>query len=128
MVVVVTMTDNDSSSRRGSSAHLYGRVSFGDEVRRRREALGLTLGEFAERCRLTPNYIGSIENGYRDPSLSTIYAIAKGFGVHPGELLGPVRGLSPVGYEATREFDRASPDIQEAILMLLHAIVKKPST
>jgi transcriptional regulator with XRE-family HTH domain len=128
MVVVVTMTDNDSGSRPGSLAHLDGLVTFGDEVRRRREALGLTLGQFAKRCRLTPNYVGSIENGYRDPSLSTIHAIAKGFGVHPGELLGPVRGLSPAGYEAARRFDQALPEVQEAILMLLHATVKKPRT
>jgi transcriptional regulator with XRE-family HTH domain len=128
MVVMVTMTGNDSRSRPGSPAHLGGHVSFGDELRRRREALGLTLKQFAKRCVLTPNYIGTIENGYRDPSLSTIHAIAKGFGIHPGELLGGVRGLSPAGYEAARKLDRASPEIREAILMLLEATVKRPRT
>jgi transcriptional regulator with XRE-family HTH domain len=128
MVVVVIMADNDSGSRPGSIAHLDGLVSFGDEVLRRREALGLTLGEFAKRCGLTPNYVGAIENGHRNPSLSTIHAIAKGFGVHPGELLGPVRGLSPVGYEAARRFDQALSEVQEAILMLLRAMLKKSRT
>jgi transcriptional regulator with XRE-family HTH domain len=77
-------------------------VSFGDEIRRRRESIGLTLGEFAERCVLTWNYVRSIEDGDRNPSFSTIHALAKGLGIHPGELLELVRGLSPAAYEAAR--------------------------
>jgi len=116
---------DDSSSGRRATTHLGGSVSFGDEIRRRRESLGLTLGEFAKRCRLTWHYVSSIEDGDRNPSLSTIHALAKGFSVHPGELLELVRGLSPAGYEAARWFDQAPRELQEAILMLLHAAVKK---
>jgi transcriptional regulator with XRE-family HTH domain len=71
-------------------------VEFGREVRRRREALGLTLEGLAERAELTPNYIGTIENGKRDPSITTIAAIAKGLDLAPGELLGEVPELSPI--------------------------------
>jgi transcriptional regulator with XRE-family HTH domain len=58
-------------------------MDFGKEVRRRREALGLTLEELAERAGLTPNYVGTVETGKRDPSLSTVLALAKGLRVPP---------------------------------------------
>jgi transcriptional regulator with XRE-family HTH domain len=128
MVVVVTMTDNDSSSGQESSAHLGGLARFGDEIRRRRELLGLTLDELAGRCDLTPNYIGAIEKGRRNPSLSTIHAIAAGFRIHPGELLGSVHELSPVCYEAARAFAQVRPEIQDALVRLLRVPVKKPRT
>jgi transcriptional regulator with XRE-family HTH domain len=53
--------------------------AFGAEVRRRRESLGWTLPELAKRSGLTSNYIGSVEIGLRDPSMSTLVKIAKGF-------------------------------------------------
>lgn len=59
---------------------------FGKTVRSRREALKMTLEELAERAGLTPNYINEIENGHRDPSLSTVFSIAEGLGVEPGDL------------------------------------------
>jgi transcriptional regulator with XRE-family HTH domain len=128
MVVVVTMTDNDSSSGRGSSVDVGGLARFGDEVRRRRKALGLTLVEFGKRCGLTWNYVRGIENGRRNPSLSTIHSIAEGFRIHPGELLGSVHDLSPVCYEAARVFAQARPEVQDALVRLLHVTVKKPRT
>lgn len=100
-------------------------TAFGREVRRRREALGLTLEMLAERSNLTPNYIGSIEIGKRDPSLSTVLAIARGFGVPPGELLGGLPSLGPAATEAARLFDGVPPALQEGILALLRAVSRK---
>jgi transcriptional regulator with XRE-family HTH domain len=97
-------------------------VKFGREIRRRRLALGITLEQLAERARLTPNYIGSIEAGQRDPSLSTVIGLAKGLGVPPGEILGGVSRLSPAALEAARVFDSVPPDMQEAVLKLLRAL------
>jgi len=99
-------------------------IEFGREVRRRREALGLTLEGLAERAELTPNYIGTIENGKRDPSISTISAIARGLDLAPGELLGELPELSPMVIEVGRLFDGTSPDIQAAILSIMRASAK----
>jgi transcriptional regulator with XRE-family HTH domain len=96
----------------------------GKEVRRRREALGLTLEVLAERAGLTPNYVGTVENGKRDPSLSTILALAKGLHVPPAELLG-VKELGPAGVEAGRLFEAAAPDVQDAVLKLLRAVTRR---
>lgn len=100
-------------------------VSFGRAVRRRREALGLTLETLAERSRLSPNYIGTVENGRRDPSLSTVLALAKGLRVAPGELLGPVRGLSPEAFEVGREYDASPEDVQDLVVRLLRVTTRR---
>lgn len=100
-------------------------AEFGREIRRRRMAHGWTLEDLSERSQLTPNYIGGIEMGKRDPSLSTVLALARGLDVPPSELLGPVQHLSPAAEEMGRLFDTAAHEIQTAVLALLRAIVKK---
>ena len=98
---------------------------FGREVRRRRVALGLTLEQLAELSGLTPNYIGTVENGRRDPSLSTVMSLANGLGVPAGELVGGVAELSPVGMETAGLMESAPPELQDAILELARAIAKR---
>ena len=100
-------------------------MSFGRAVRRRREALGLTLEELAERAALSPNYIGTVENGRRDPSLSTILALAKGLRVPPGELLGPVKDLSSDAYDIGRQYDAAPEDAQDLVARILRVVGRR---
>jgi transcriptional regulator with XRE-family HTH domain len=100
-------------------------MEFGREIRRRREALGLTLEQLAEKAELTPNYIGTIENGKRDPSLSTVLSLAKGLRIAPAELFGGVQDLSSAATEAGLLFDGVIPEIQEAVLKLLRSVSKK---
>ncbi len=98
---------------------------FGKEVRRRRNAARLTLEELAERCELTANYVGSIERGERDPSLSTVMALAAGLKVPAAELIGGLKELGPAGLEAGRLLESSPPDVQEAILRLLRATSRR---
>jgi transcriptional regulator with XRE-family HTH domain len=114
MVVMAVMTKDDP------------RPKFGLEVRRRREALGLTLEQLSIRCGMTPNYIGTIENGHRDPSLSSIEALARGLGITTGELLGPVPKLSGAALEMAKLFEQSIPDVQAAVLLLLYGLITKP--
>lgn len=100
-------------------------MSFGDEIRRRREALGWTLEQLAERSKLSPNYIGTVENGRRDPSLSTVLALAKGLRVSAGELLGPVRDLSPAAYDVGRSYDASPEDVQDLVVRLLRVTSRR---
>ncbi|HEU4407788.1 MAG TPA: helix-turn-helix transcriptional regulator [Polyangiaceae bacterium] len=100
-------------------------ASFGAEVRRRRKAAGLTLEKLAEQSNLSPHYLSGIENGRRDPSLSTILAIARGLGVAPGDLLGRTGKLSPAGLEAGRLFDQAPEGVKEGILTILRAMQRR---
>jgi transcriptional regulator with XRE-family HTH domain len=100
-------------------------LAFGREVRRRRNTLGLTLEQLAERSDLTPNYIGSVENGRRDPSLSTVLALAKGLGVGPAELLGGRDDFGPLATEAATLVEYLTPDLQAAVLELLRVLARK---
>jgi transcriptional regulator with XRE-family HTH domain len=100
-------------------------VKFGKEVRRRRKALAMTIEELAERSGLTPNYVGTVEIGDRDPSLSTLVALARGLSVSPGELVGGFDRLSPAALEAARLFEGVGPDVQEAVVRLLRTLQKK---
>ncbi len=108
-----------------AGAATLGAVDFGKEVRRRRKALGLTIEELAERAELTPNYVGTVETGKRDPSLSTILALAKGLHVPPAELFGSAKELGPAGVEVGRLFEAAAPDVQDAVLRLLRAVTRR---
>jgi transcriptional regulator with XRE-family HTH domain len=85
--------------------------------------LDLSLEQLAERAELTSNYIGTIENGHRDPSLSTIKSIAHGLGIPAAALFGPLPELSPKGLEMARLFDEAPKDVQEAVLMILRGVL-----
>lgn len=102
------------------------RVRFGAEVRRRREFIGMTLEVLAARAGLTPNYVGGVEIGKRDPSLSTVLGLAKGLGISPGELFSSRYGISPAAEEAARYFDKLEPGLQEAVMMLLRSDAERP--
>ena len=99
-------------------------MSFGREGRRRRKARGWTLEELADRSGLSSNYISTIERNTRDPSLSTVAAIAKAFDVPSGELLGQIKKFSPGALEAARLFDIAPAQVQQAVLSILQAVVR----
>ncbi len=97
-------------------------MQFGSEVRRRRQALGWTLEDLADRCKVTPHHLSAIETGKSDPHLSTIIAIAKALGrVPPGQLLGATDGVSPAAMEVARLYDGAIDDVKEGVVKILRA-------
>ncbi|TKC98675.1 XRE family transcriptional regulator [Polyangium fumosum] len=61
----------------------------------------MTLEQRPERAGLTPSDIGGIEIGRRDPSLSSILALALGLGA-PGQLMGGVHNLEPAAVGAAQ--------------------------
>jgi transcriptional regulator with XRE-family HTH domain len=99
--------------------------AFCDEVRRRRQALGLTLEALAQRSGLTPNYIGTIEIGKRDPSLTTVAKIATGLGIETSELFGGSGGLSAAAVEAGRLFEMLPSDLRAPIEALVRVFVRR---
>jgi transcriptional regulator with XRE-family HTH domain len=61
--------------------------TFGAAVRKRRQELGWSQEEFADRCGLHRTYIGGIERGERNVSLRNIIVLAVALRVHPAELV-----------------------------------------
>lgn len=66
-------------------------ATFGLNVRRYRESLGLTQEAVAERAELDPTYISGIERGVRNPSLLSIARLAKALSRTVAELCEGVR-------------------------------------
>jgi transcriptional regulator with XRE-family HTH domain len=62
-------------------------IDFGKRVKIKRQALGFTQEQLAERVGLTYSYLGSIERGERNVSLGNIVALAQALNVPPKELL-----------------------------------------
>ena len=62
-------------------------VEFATNVKNRRRFLSLTQEQLAERASLHINYIGGIERAERNPSLTTMFALAKALECSLGDLL-----------------------------------------
>ncbi len=95
---------------------------LGAEIRRRRVEQGVTLQQLGKRARLTPNFVGSVETGQRNPSVTTVDAIARGLDVSIADLLGQSEKLSPAAFEAGRLFDGLSGRAQGAVMQLLRVL------
>jgi transcriptional regulator with XRE-family HTH domain len=63
-------------------------LRFGQRVREKRTAFGLSQEAFADKCKLDRTYISGIERGKRNVSLRNIAAIAKALDITVAELKG----------------------------------------
>jgi transcriptional regulator with XRE-family HTH domain len=66
--------------------------TFGERVRTRREAQGLSQEALAAKSGVHWTFLGQVERGRRNLSLHNLLKVAKGLGVDPAEL---VQGLQP---------------------------------
>jgi transcriptional regulator with XRE-family HTH domain len=96
---------------------------LGREIRRRRKAQGLTLDRLGESAGLTSNYIGNIEAGQRDPSLSSMIRLARAFDSPIGELLG-MPEMSADSIEAARLLSVLPAEVREPVVNALRALAE----
>lgn len=61
----------------------------GRNVGRLRRERGLTQEELEERSGLTQQYLSSLENGRRNPTVLTLVRLAEALGCTPVELISP---------------------------------------
>lgn len=62
-------------------------VAFGEAVRLLRREKGISQDEFAAVADLHRTYVGGIERGERNPTLTTIHRIAMALEITPEQLL-----------------------------------------
>lgn len=62
-------------------------VKFGDRLQKVRKEKGVTQEELAVKLFMHKNYVGMIERGERNPTIKTLYKIAKALKVNSSELL-----------------------------------------
>ena len=82
---------------------------IGEEVRRRREGLGLTGAQLAARAGMAPSAVSQIETGKRTPSSASVVKLAEALGVAVGDLYPKGQTQLPLG--DGKLMDR--PDIAE---------------
>ncbi len=63
--------------------------NLGQIIREKRETLGLTQIEVAEKAGLDRNYIGMVERGERNPSYLSLIKIATGLNLTVDQLIKP---------------------------------------
>jgi transcriptional regulator with XRE-family HTH domain len=98
-------------------------LALGREIRRRRQAHELTLDQLGEASGLTPNYLGNIEAGQRDPSLSSMIRIAMAFDTPIGELLG-MPEMSADSIEVARLLSVLPDEVREPLVTALRALAE----
>lgn len=62
-------------------------VTFGQNVRFRRLARGMTLEGLANDVGLSYSYVGELERGRRNPTLKVVEKLAEALGENPVDLL-----------------------------------------
>lgn len=60
---------------------------FGDNLKKLREARGLSVRELASQCDVDFSKINKLENNKGNITLTTLFELAEGLGVHPSALL-----------------------------------------
>jgi len=100
--------------------------TIGAEVRRRREAAGLSMDELAQRAELHKNYINRIELGQADFSVSALWSVAAALGCELGDLFPASKhAITPEVLSAARVLAEADPEVRKAVMTLLAHV---PST
>ena len=62
------------------------RYKLVNEIRKTRKQEGLSIENFALRCDIHPSYVGHIERGMQNPTLSTLERISQGLGISMDDL------------------------------------------
>ncbi|QYY36514.1 helix-turn-helix transcriptional regulator [Ruficoccus sp. ZRK36] len=71
--------------------HAFGRV-----IARRRSQLKLSQDSLCERAGIDRSFLSEIENGKFQPTLTTIFLIARALDCFPSEIIKELEGLDPV--------------------------------
>lgn len=64
-------------------------ILFGERLRDRRKALGLTQAQLAEQTGITPAYISAVERGGANPTLDIMVKLAQAVGEEVWDMIRP---------------------------------------
>ena len=87
----------DGAPNEDQTSSMEVNVAFGLVLRKLRKRQGFSQEDLANEAALDRTFISLLENGQRQPSISTIFAVAKPLKTTPSELL----------YEVEKQLRRA---------------------
>jgi transcriptional regulator with XRE-family HTH domain len=89
--------------RASASAAEQAASDLGSRLRRRRQAVGLTMQAVADHAGLTAGFISQVERNLAAPSLTSLTSIAEALGAHITDFLDPPRNKDLTSREDSRE-------------------------
>ncbi|HMC39401.1 MAG TPA: helix-turn-helix transcriptional regulator, partial [Acidimicrobiales bacterium] len=92
---------------------------FGHRLRHLRRQAGLTLDALGQAVGRPASYLSQLENGHREPRLSTVNALAGALGVAPAELLSSAAPNRRAELEVALAHMQADPRYRELQLPYL---------
>ena len=81
---------------------------FGQRLREQRQNQGLTMEQLAEKANLSTNFIGAIERGLKEPSLSTLISILNALDIPADVLLRDYVGTASHVTDAEKSSTRSA--------------------
>lgn len=94
--------------------------AIGAEIRRRREAADLTLGDLGDRAELHKQYIARLEAGTVDFSISVLFSVADALGCDVTALLPAEEGtITPEILAIARRVADIDPSVRPTVETLL---------
>lgn len=105
-----------------TKTELASRVAL--NIRRRRKALGLSIGALADRADVGEDYLGHIEHARKLPSLEVVAKVASGLGVGLEDLVRKGGEPTPSG-STTRRLQNYLSGLSEAQKADVLAILTK---
>jgi transcriptional regulator with XRE-family HTH domain len=91
---------------------------IGEEVRRRREEMGLTGAQLAARAGMAPSAVSQIETGKRTPSSASVIKLASALGAEVGDLYPVGEAPLPFDDSAATEMEATLDAIRENLVLL----------
>lgn len=119
-VASLGVVEKKRAKRRGPATR-----ALSARLRKIREEQRLTQAELAERAGLDVSYVSQMERGLRDPSLSSLRAIAAAVGLNVAELLvegDPPAGDPPLVRAIVQELKAFASDQLDEVLVVVRAI------
>ncbi len=96
-----------------------GLALIGENIRKRREALGMSQTELANRIGTSRASISEYENGEREMGLSKLVAISRELGCQPGELVDKSQVAGSVDTRMNSVMERLSRLPEKELLKVI---------
>lgn len=97
---------------------------LGDRIRELRRERRLTQEELGARANVSAIHLSHIERSEVDVGLDVVQRIAAALDVPIASLMGELALMSEKALDFAREFEKATPELQAAILMCLNTLHK----
>lgn len=100
---------------------------FGNNIKKRRKALGMTQAQLAEKLDISPNHVSSIENGKSEASIHIVISLCDILKVTPDYLFMGNMHSNNITLDLIDTIKRCSEDDQKTLYKIAQIFAEKCS-